>query len=265
MEKQLSLMIDIGNSQISAGIFDGLKLVKRFDVESTEPASYKFGLALVDVLKEENIAKESIKNGFICSVVPGLTRWVQIVTKQLINVNCLIAGDEIQNLIKKDKQISDNLGADLIADIVGAISLYKIPCIITDLGTVTKTLVIDKNGVFLGATFFPGLKTCFESMSEKTAMLPSLNSFNLDREKAPEFKYGKNTVDCMRAGIYWGTISEIIYSNKILSKELGENTTHIITGGYSEFIKQGLTNEGFIDDHDLVLKGMAFMFKELSK
>lgn len=263
MSKEYSLIIDIGNSQISAGLFEGLDIKYRFDVESEESISSSFGVKLVEFLNSNNIKKESIKSGFICSVVPNLTRWIQIVVNQTINVNCELMDEKAQKLIKKDSEITEDLGGDLIADILGAIEYYGAPCIVTDLGTVTKTLIVDKNGVFLGAKFYPGLKSSFQSLGEKTALLPSFKSMNIDREKAPDFKYGKNTVDCMRAGIYWGTISAITYSNRILSKELGDNTKHIITGGYSNFMSEGLSKEGMLGDQNLVLKGIALIAKKL--
>lgn len=265
MEKELSILIDIGNSQISAGIFDGNNIVDRLDVEVNDSASYSFGVALIDFLKKKKIDKAQIKQGYICSVVPRLSRWVQIVINQLFNIDCVLAGDEIQSLIKKDKEISESLGGDLIADIVAATSIYGTPCIITDLGTVTKTLIIDKDGVFLGAQFYPGLKSSFESMSEKTALLPSLDKVKIDVNDVPKFKYGKNSVDCMKSGIYWGTISSVIYSNNALSVELGKDTKHIITGGYSKFLESRLSRAGMICDENLVLKGLSIMFNKVKK
>lgn len=263
MNKEFSLIIDIGNSQISAGLFEGLEIKYRLDVESEESISSTFGVKLVEFLNKNKIKKESIKSGFICSVVPNLTRWIQIVVNQTINVNCVLMDKKAQKLIKKDSEITEDLGGDLIADIIAAIEYYGTPCIVTDLGTVTKTLIIDKDGVFLGAKFYPGLRSSFQSLGEKTALLPSFKEMNIDREKAPDFKFGKNTIDCMRAGIYWGTVSAITYSNRILCHELGANTKHIITGGYSNFMKEGLSKEGMIGDCDLVLKGIALIANKM--
>lgn len=262
MEKAYSIIIDIGNSQISGGIFDGLKLLHRFDVDSEIGASYTFGTTLLECLEKNKIDKEEIKDGYICSVVPRLTRWIQIVINQLLGFNCEILSDNVQNRIKKDPAITENIGADLIADILGACRIYGTPCLITDLGTVTKTIIVDKDKVFLGAKFYPGLKVSIESMGEKAALLPSFESLNIDRDTPPEFQYGKNTVDCMRAGIYWATVSSIMYSNKVLTKELGPNTKHIITGGYCKLISKALTDQGMIIDPDLVLKGLAYIANE---
>lgn len=264
-KKKYSLIVDIGNSQISAGIFDDLNLLYRFDVDSDGDSAYTFGITFIDFINKNNLKKEDFDSGFICSVVPRLTRWVQIVINQILGVNCLLMSKEMQKEIKVDKEITEELGGDLVADIVAAVKYYGTPCIITDLGTVTKTLVVDKDGVFIGARFYPGLKASLQSMGDKAALIPSFDSIKFDKENPPEFKFGKNTVDCMRAGIYWGTISSILYMNKSLCEELGKNTKHIISGGYSNVISKGLTDEGLLLDPDLVLKGLAIIFKNNRK
>ena len=133
------------------------------------------------------------------------------------------------------------LGGDLLSDIV-------------DLGTITKFLLINEKGEFIGTNFFPGLGLCSDLMSEKTALLTKVDNIK------PHEKYmGTNTPSSMENGLYYGMIHMIEgYKNKL--KNDYPNLNLILTGGYSILLKDSLHD--FIYDKDLTLKGIKTLYRK---
>ena len=260
-ENILSVVVDIGNTNISIGLFKGTTLVDKYLHPTYQPGSTFDGAEdkfRAFIGKHPEFLKPS--GAIISSVVPGLTRLTKIFLKYAIGVEPMILSVNMVKDLKMDIDNPNEVGGDLLADLVGAIAYHGYPCVIADLGTVSKYLAIDKNGTFVGASFAPGLKGAFTAMSGNTALLPQLEDIkgSLEKDK-PDF-YGKNTVDCMKSGIYWLAVNGTDYMAKKMKELLGNDAKRIITGGYAKFIMEGLEGDSFILDEDLVLKGLNLIF-----
>jgi type III pantothenate kinase len=143
----------------------------------------------------------------------------------------------------------NELGTDLVADSVGGKSKYGYPLLITDMGTATKILVIDKDGNFVGCVIAPGIKVAMMALTKKSAQLMDIDLV------APEKIIGKNSPDSLNSGSIYGNIAMIEGMNKMIEKELGYPCKKIITGGYSAILKEHLDKE-FIFDPTLIFEGL---------
>ena len=250
------LIIDIGNSQTELAIFDENKLIDkiRFDTQTIN-VDYNNEEVLA-LLKKNKLQPSDFSGGMIFSVVPHLTRLIQIIIKGEfgIDIDVFDPAETIKNL-KNDVDDPNEIGQDLLADIIGGLHIYGCPLVISDLGTVTKNIIIDKNGVFQGVSFFPGLRTNANALSDRTAQLPVLKEI-----KKPKMFYGKNTIDAMSAGIYYGHAASIKRFMARTEEEFGYKFKKVITGGYSKIFIDDFDNN-YVIDPELVLKGMFLIYK----
>ena len=130
---------------------------------------------------------------------------------------------------------------------------------VSDLGTVTKNIVIDKEGIFQGVSFFPGITLSAKILYEKTSLLPQL-----DKVQKPDFYFGKNTVDAMNSGIFYCHVAAIRRFGERTEEEFGYKSKQIVTGGFSNILSGFFKNDVIID-LDLVLKGMYLIYQEEHK
>ena len=255
-----SLIVDIGNSQIEIGIFEQ-ELVGKFYF-ATKTLDKDFDTKIIKrSLKKLSISEKDIRGGMIFSVVPHITRLVQIIVKGEIGVDLQIF--DPKTVLKDFKADIDNpneVGQDLLADILGAIHFYGYPIVISDLGTVTKNIIIDDKGVFQGVSFFPGLQANANVLSDKTAQLPELQ--NIEK---PSLYFGKNTIDAMRSGIYYCHVAAIKQFMRKSDEYFGYKFKKVITGGFSYLFKEDFASDEYIVDPLLVLKGMHLIYKNQKK
>lgn len=251
-----ALIVDIGNSQIETGVFDkeNLKCKFRYATQKIE-TEYK-QKALLNFLKENNVSISDIEGGMIFSVVPYITRLVQIIIKGELGIELKLFNPKtVLKTLKNDVDDPNEIGQDLIADIIGGIHYYGYPLVISDLGTVTKNLIIDKDGVFQGVSFFPGVTLNSKVLSEMTAQLPDVGKI-----EKPALFYGKNTIDAMRAGIYYCHTASVKRFMARAEEEFKYNFKKVITGGHSNVLGSEFESDKYIVDHNLVLKGMNLIY-----
>ena len=251
-----SLIVDIGNSQIEIGIFDE-DIVGKFFFE-TKKLDKDFDTSIIKTsLEKLSINPKDIGGGMIFSVVPNITHLVKVIIKGELGIDLEIF--DPKSILKEFRADIDNpseVGQDLLADIMGAIHFYGAPILVSDLGTVTKNIIIDKNGVFHGVSFIPGFQVTAGIFSDKTAQLPELN--NLER---PNYFFGKNTIDAMRSGIYHEHVATIKKFMSDCDEYFGYKFKKVITGGLSTLFKEDFPKEDYTVDPLLVLKGMHLIYK----
>ena len=148
------------------------------------------------------------------------------------------------------------LGADLLAGCVGAAALYKLPCLVIDLGTASKISVIDKNGSFRGCTIAPGIGISLEALSAKTSQLPSISL------KTPDHAIGTNTLDSMQSGTVFGFAAMLDGLCEKLEDELGEKVeTTVATGGLAKDLVKSCKRE-IVYNGDLILYGLKVLYEK---
>lgn len=249
--KNLTLVIDIGNTTTVYGVFDNKKLLSSLltytHIEDEKEKEKNFIKFLYDNDFE-------ISQGMIFSVVPSEIQFIKELVKKATGVELLVFDPKSYSSLETNVDNPKEIGADLIADIVGAKEIYGYPTLIIDLGTVNKLLYINKSGIFTGCSFFPGMQTSLSLFNEKTALLPKISEF-----KSTPGKLGTNTIDAMNHGVYW---SNVAYIQRV-QKEFNKDAKLIITGGNCQMVADAIENK--IVDKDLTLKGMNIIFMELVK
>ena len=253
----MNICIDVGNSTIGIGVFKNNQLVERMvintDPRFTEDEFYQ--LFKKPFAYQE---KGGVSNIIFSSVVPQINVSLLGALKKLTDVEPLLINPDT----KTDLPIAvDNpleIGNDLIADLVGAKEKYGYPCLIADLGTASKILLLDKNGTFVSCLIMPGLTLSAESLSNKAALLPEVSLI------APKSILAKNTLTAMNAGIVYGHADMILGLIKRYENELGYPCKRILTGGGAVYVKDILKDD-FIYDQNLNLDGLNIIINKNSK
>ena len=250
----LALMVDVGNSIISFAFFKDGALEHRLDVPSSIMEVANIEKPLNKFKEDKKIYLPFIKGGLICSVVPSFNKALQQSIKTVFNVDLPIMDSRVYKNLKMIVDNPKEVGGDLFSDVIGAKDIYGYPALIFDLGTISKVMVVDKEGTFIGTSFFPGVRASIQAMREKTELLPEV-----PLENRPKKILGNNTLEALESGVYYGTYSMIKEYSNLIEKEVGYPLKKILTGGNSYLYKDVLTD--FIIDPDLVLKGIYYIYK----
>lgn len=250
------LAINIGNSNILLGIFDGVKLVASWRLP-TDPA-HTVG-EYEDVLKkqffEKKYAFKDTTDVIIGSVVPGLTPTFLELIGKIFSGNPVVVGTGIRLPMKLLVDNPAEVGADIIANVAAAHSIYKGPAIVIDLGTATTFSVVTKRGDFSGMVIAPGLLSMAKGLTQSGALLPEVDV------TAPKTIIGTNTVDCMSSGLYYGYIGLVEgLLQRIKSESAWKDAKAIATGGLSSTFANEIHGIDFTNAN-LTLEGMRIIFQ----
>lgn len=253
------LAADIGNTNITLGVFDGDKIVHswRLSTEITRTED-EYGVFLKNLLRETNLDTK-VKSAVISSVVVQLTERIETALKKYMGIDSLIISHKIATNVTLKTDNRSQIGADRIANACAASILYKSPAIVVDFGTATSFDIVNKNNEFIGGIITAGMKIQADALSSKTSKLPKLNI------EAPEHAIGRNTIDAMLSGIVRGHAAMIDGLIEECEKELGYKTTIIATGGYSSVISKYLKRKFDYINPDLTLQGMKILYDLNSK
>ncbi|MFH0826978.1 MAG: type III pantothenate kinase [Candidatus Omnitrophota bacterium] len=242
------LAIDIGNTNITFGIFSGKKLLKKFDIP-TDKLRYA-------TLKKE-LGRFKPREAVICSVVPGATRHLKGVLSRL-SLRPLIIGKDvrvpIKNLYRKPAQV----GQDRLVNAYAVTRLYGAPAVIVDFGTAITFDVVSKNKEYKGGLIVPGLKISLEALFQRTALLPQLGL------GAPREFIGKDTKSSMLSGIVYGFASLTDQLLTQLKKDTGKGALALATGGDVSLMARYCRKIDRIDG-TLTLKGLNLIYGEAKK
>ena len=247
------LTTDIGNTNITLGIFEKENLVASFRLSTDSKRQPDEYAALIHTLLSlKNINIHHINKGIICSVVPPLINIFQNVYKSTFNIDALIVGSGIKTGVNILYDTPRDVGADRIVDAVAAYQLYGAPVIIVDLGTATVLDAVDRNGDYLGGALFPGLQVSAEALFLGTSQLRRVEL------SAPKEAIGKNTVSALQSGLVFGHVSMIEGMVERFKKELGEETIVVATGGLADLIAKE-TNVFHHVNTDLTIIGLKII------
>ena len=247
------LVIDIGNTNTSLGVFEKDELVHTFalssDIKKTDD---EYGINLLAILNHKNIASK-IEGAIVSSVVPQLCEIYKNAIKKYLNIEAITLSYKSKMPIKLNLANNKEIGADRIANAVAATSKYKLPAIVIDFGTATTFDIVDNNANFIGGLIAPGLKIQAKSLSQFTSKLPKL------KIEAPSSAIGKDTIGAMLSGIVLGHSCMIDGMIKKCEKELGQKATVVATGGYSSVLFENSSIDYI--DKDLTLFGLKELYK----
>ena len=246
------LAIDVGNTQIFAGVFEQDKLIASFRWSSHYAASSdEYGLFLRSALRENDIDPDHIKNIGICSVVPERVHSLANCSAKYFGIKPFVLKAGVKTGLKIKYQNPREVGPDRIADAIAVTHLYPNQNILViDFGTATTIEVITKRKEYLGGAIFPGVRLCMEALEKNTSRLPSVEIVK------PSSVVGRTTTESIQNGLFYGTLGAIkeMKHNILSTTFTGEPTLTVGTGGFASLFEA----EDLFDERqpNLVLQGL---------
>ena len=250
------LAIDIGNSNIVIGGIqdDRIAFEARIATDHIK-TSDQYGVEIKNILSLFDVKPSDIDDCIISSVVPPVFNSVRTGVVKLIRKKPMVVGPGIKTGLNIQMDAPAQVGSDRIVIAVAALAEYEPPLTLLDLGTATTIEVVDRGNTYVGGCIIPGVRVSLEALTSRTAQLPGIR---LDR---PKKVIGKNTVDCMRSGIMYGTAAMLDGMLDRVEEELGYSTTVVATGGMAQFIAPLCRREMTLEK-DLLLKGLNILYKK---
>lgn len=243
------LCIDVGNSRTNLGLFEGETLLRH----DFYPSSVEYAPKVVETATAWK-AELGIDASIMGAVVPRLADLIVTCLDSEADVRPFLVEGFKEQLLPLRVDRPETVGVDRVINSYGAYHLYGGPAIVVSLGTATTFEILSAQGEYLGGCIAPGVRISMEALTQRTALLPPAVW------KRPQRIIGKNTLEHMEAGIYYGTVSLIEGMTSRYKAELGTQARVIGTGGISAII----ADEGVFDVHDLelTLKGLRRIYSD---
>ena len=252
------LIGDVGNttSKICLIEIKTLKVKKINYFNSNRILSKNF----INKMMNKVIKKKSInKYALFSSVVPKYTSLLRKSLKENHKINLKeIKEKSINKIIKINIKNKKQVGSDRIANAVGAYKKHKVNCIVLDFGTATTFDVVTKSGVYNGGVIAPGVNLSIKSLSNSADQIPT---FSIKKQKKV---IGKNTIEALYSGFYWGYSGLINNIISKIEKETKKKYKIVFTGGYANLFKTSITRP-FTIDKNITIKGIIEIFKKNKK
>ncbi len=225
------LAIDVGNSNITLGLFDGEKLGPRWRIATDhEKLPDEYGVLMLSLFRRAGFSAAAIHAIAMASVVPPLTGSLVEACRQCLGREPLVVDGNCNTGVRVCYDNPGEVGADRIVDAAAGHKLYGGPACIVDLGTATTFDAISSDGDFLGGAIAPGIGIAAEALFQRAAKLPTVD---LHR---PPAAIGRNTVHSLQSGLLFGYVGLVEGIVARFRAELGPATKVIATGGLAEII-----------------------------
>ena len=254
------LVVDVGNTNITYGVFDGDELVSTFRRMSKTPrTSDEYGIMIREMLKKNDIDRQTIEGICVASVVPNIMHSLLGGLSKYVNESILSVGAGIKTGIKIITEAPKEIGPDRIVDAVGAYVKYGGPMLVIDFGTATTYDYITDKGEFAAGITAPGLRISAKALWEDTAKLPEIEI------KKPKSIMAQETISSMQAGLVYGQIGQTEYIINQVKKESGRDDLKVVaTGGLGRIIADE-TDMIQVYDPMLTLEGLRFIYDKNRK
>lgn len=253
------LTIDVGNTNVVLGcVEDGVVVSRSRLATNTSDLPNDYAMKMRQSFAFDSIDYHEFEGAILSSVVPQVNRAIRSAVRKLTGLECIIVGAGIKTGVNVKIDDPGTLAGDLITGTVGALSMYKPPIIIVDMGTATTIVAVDKDGAYIGGAIVPGVNLSFEALSQGTSLLPNISI------EAPRKCIATNTVDSMKSGAVFGTAAMIDGMIDRMEEELGQSATVVATGGLSGGIILYCKHE-IKHEPDLLLKGLAILYHKNAK
>ncbi len=248
------LAVDIGNTTIAVGVFEGTELRHDWKLRTDrEKTADEYGVVLLELLRSSGLLPASIADMIISSVVPPLTPVFQALSRDMFRLKALVVGPGLRTGMPILYENPLEVGADRVVASVAAFEKHGGPSIVVDFGTATTFDVITEKGEYLGGAIAPGIQISAEALYLKTAKLPRIEIAK------PKKAVGRTTVTSMQSGIYFGYIGLVTNIIAEIEKELGQKAKVISTGGFSTLVASEVRAIDCYEPY-LVLEGLRIIY-----
>lgn len=250
------LAIDIGNTNLTFGLFYGKKILHKFRLTTSLPrTSDEFGVQIMEQLSHQNVSAQDIEDVIVGSVVPKIMYSLTSGIKKYLHCDPIIVGQGTKTGIRIATTNPMEVGADRIVDAVGAYFLYGGPVMVIDYGTATTYDLVTEDGSFVAGVTAPGIRISAKALWSNAAKLPEIEIVK------PESIMAKTTITSMQAGLVYGTIGQTEYIIDKFREESGLADMKVVaTGGLGRIISEG-TEKIDVYDPELTLQGTRLIYE----
>jgi type III pantothenate kinase len=248
------LAIDIGNTNVKLGVFDGRELKGTWRIATdAEKLSDEYGVLILSLLGLSGIDRASVQDAVFASVVPALSVVFEQMFRRHFGVEALRVGAGVKTGMRILYEARE-LAPDRIAVALGALRLHAPPLIVVHLGTGTVFEAVSREGDYMGGAIAPGISVATDALTGRAAMLRSVEL------RAPKRAIGNNTAGAMQSGILFGYAELIEGMVRRFKSEIGEDAAVIATGGWAATMS-GITSCFDLVDENLSLHGLRQLYE----
>ncbi len=253
------LAIDIGNTNMEFGVFEGEKLLANFRLlTNRNTTSDEVGLPLSQFFLLHGFDHTKIEATVVSSVVPQVMYSVNNAIRKYVGGKRLVVGENIPVPIENRYTNPKQVGTDRLVNAYISYVKYGGPLIVADFGTATTFDAVNAEGAYLGGLIYPGLQTSLDSLITNTAKLPRVELVK------PKQVIGTSTVESMQSGILYGYVGAVRHIVEEMSREMNCTPTVVATGGLSGMIGH-LSGSFSHVDKTLALDGLQHIYAAYQK
>lgn len=251
------LAIDIGNTNITIGLFDGDEIVGTFRMTTKIPrTSDEYGIFFCNLLDSKGLDREAVQDAIMASVVPDVNHHIINGLIKYFGVNPILVGPGIKTGIKIAIPNPKEVGADRIVDAVAAYEIYGGPVLVIDYGTATTHDLVLDDATLVGGVTSPGIRIAAHALWQDAAKLPKIEIMK------PEHILGKDTISSMQSGLVYGHIGQTEYIIRKIKEEAGlDKMVVVATGGLGKIIFDETDSIDYYDAN-LTLKGLNILYRK---
>ena len=225
------LAIDIGNTNITLGVFEDSELRATWRMATDiRKMPDEYATLLINLLHQQGLDTSDITEIALCNTVPPLLATFQELFQKYFHVSPLVVGAGVKTGVRIRMDNPREVGPDRIANAAAAHHLYNGPVIVIDVGTATTFDTVSKEGDYLGGAIAPGIANAAEALFERTAALPRVELV------PPQQAIGTNTIAALQSGIIFGYVGLVEGIVARIQQELDEKATVVATGGYAKLV-----------------------------
>ena len=253
------LAIDVGNTNIVLGVFDGATLVQSWRLQTVrERTSDELGLLVDGLFAHSRIDRVKIRGVILGSVVPPLTGTIRAMVQRYFGVTAITVEPGVNTVMPILYEIPSEVGADRIVNAIAAYEKFGQgsgrPLIVVDFGTATTLDAITAAGEYLGGAICPGVQISADALFQRAARLPRIDV------RKPARVVGRTTVGAMESGLFYGYVGMVEGLVRRMSAELGGNAVCVATGGLADVIAPETPLIQHVDP-DLTLHGLRIVWE----
>ena len=244
------LCLDIGNSQIFGGVYDGEQLQTTFRrTSSIRASSDEYGMFLRAVLRENQIDPQGIRMASICSVVPDVLHSIRNCFQKYFGFQPFVLQPGVKTGLKIRYRNPLEVGADKIANAIGALTLFPgRNLLIVDFGTATTLCAVSREKEYLGGIITPGIQMSMAALDSRTARLPSVEIVR------PAEVLGRTTVESIQSGLYYGSLATVRSLAALVAEAhfANDKPAIVATGGFGRLFEDEHLYDAFVPDLPLI-------------
>lgn len=249
------LAIDLGNSNLTCGLFAGDALAHTFRAETRlSRTTDEYAVLLRQLVTLRGVQESAVTGAILASVVPQLTEVLQLATQQAFGFRPMLVGPGIKTGVPVHYDNPHDVGADRIVNAVAAFDQVGGPVIVVDLGTGTTFDCISGKGEYLGGAIAPGLEVSLTALMGRAAKLRPVEIAE------PPQVIGRSTQHALQSGVVFGYAALIDGMVARIEAELGHECTVIGTGGLATLLARHARSIDRVDP-ELTLKGLRVLYR----